>query len=69
MSEQILVDKKNRDAVEQALKDIYLKIEEETKKINGLLNTISTLEKRINELENMVRIHKAMSFGTGPSVK
>lgn len=66
---QIEVDKKNTAAVTQALEDIRKMQYEQQEKINGLMSTLSTLNQRMLELEQLVRVQKAMMFGNGPSVR
>jgi hypothetical protein len=66
---QLEVDKKNTAAVTQALEDIRKMQYEQQEKINGLLATLSTINQRMLDLEQMVRVQKAMMFGNGPSVR
>ena len=63
------LNKRNTETVEQALKDMYSKIQEQQIRIDGLLNTLSILSAKLNTLELTLMLQKAKSMGTGPSEK
>jgi hypothetical protein len=66
---QFEVNKKNTAAVSQTLEDFRAMHFEQQQRIDGLMSMIATLDKRMLELENLVRVQKAMMHGTGPSVR
>ena len=61
------LSRRNTETVEQALKDMYKKIQEQQVSINGLNTTIGSMYERMNALEKMVMLHKARITGTGPT--
>ena len=63
------LNKRNTGIIEQALKDMYKKIQEQQISINGLNTTMGSVYERINVLEKMIMLHKAKITGTGPTVK
>ena len=58
---------RNIKVVEQALEDMYKKIEEQQIRIDGLSNGMSSLMERQNFLERMVYEMKVKLTGTGPT--
>lgn len=66
---EVLLNRKNTNAVQQTLQHLSDKVYEQHQRIDGLMATISTLADKINKLELMIQIHKATTFGHGPSVK
>jgi hypothetical protein len=66
---QIEVDRKNTAAVIQALDELRSTCQTQQERIDGLISTVSTLHQRMLELEQLVRVQKAMTFGSGPSVR
>ncbi len=69
MITMIELNRRNTETAEQAIKDMYSKIEEQQTRINGLNATMSTMMDRMNQLEQMVHLQKIQSTGTGASVK
>ncbi len=63
------LNRRNTESVEQAIKDMYSKIEEQQTRINGLNNAMSTMMDRMNQIEQMVHSQKIQLTGTGASVK
>lgn len=63
------LNRRNTETAEQAIKDMYIKIEEQQIRISGLNNTMSTIMDRINQIEQMVHSQKIQLTGTGASVK
>jgi len=62
------VNQKNTMAVEQALKEMTKRIEDQEIHINGLNNTMSNFNERMNVLETFILLQKVKSTGSGPSV-
>ena len=61
------LNRRNTETTEQALKDMYKKIEEQQIRINGLNTTLSSMYERMNAIEKMVMLYKAKITGTGPT--
>ena len=59
------INHKNTEAVEQALKDMYKKIEEQHIRVDSLNNSMNSLMERQNSLERMVYGMKIKLTGTG----
>lgn len=63
------VNRKNTAAIEQALKEMIFKIEEQDKKITTMHTTLVSMSERMTSLENQIIIFKTRNIGTGPSVR
>jgi len=63
------VNKKNTAAVSQTLEEMRLKLAEQQQRIDGLISTMSTFSQRLGELEQLVRVQRAILQGTGPTVR
>lgn len=63
------LSKRNTLTVIQEIKAQNHKILEQQKQIDGLLNTISTLQQTINQLEHRILLWQSKQVGTGPTVK
>ena len=60
---------RNTITVEQALKEMSAQILSQQIRIDSFNNTMGTIYERMNQLEQMVFLHKVQSVGRGPSVK
>jgi hypothetical protein len=63
------ISRRNTASVELAMKALVTRVEEQQIRIDGLMNTNSTLAARIDALEMLVRTRQAASMGSGPTVK
>lgn len=62
------LNRRNTAAVEQQLKEQDKIIREQQVRIDGLLSSLSSLQERINLLEQSLNMMRAMLAGRGPSV-
>lgn len=62
------LNRRNTAAVEQQLKEQDKIIREQQIRIDGLLSSLSSLQERINLLEQSLNMMRAMLAGRGPSV-
>ena len=62
------INHRNTETVEQALKDMYIKIQTQQIRIDQLNAALSGMTERLNVLEQMLIIQKVKSMGSGPSV-
>jgi hypothetical protein len=65
----VLLNKKNTLAAQQAIAELNERLYKETERVTSLHATVSVLMERMNQLEQLVRVQKAMMQGTGPSVR
>ena len=63
------LNRRNTETVEEVVKDMYNKIQDQHVRINQLSVALTNMTERLNTLEKMLIIQKASSIGTGPSVK
>jgi uncharacterized coiled-coil protein SlyX len=63
------INRRNAAAVQQTLTGFSEKLNEQQVVVEGLLTMIRSMAERMIILEKMVLQQKAVSFGTGPSVK
>lgn len=68
ISEIQKLNHRNTITVEQALKQLTTKIENQQIRIDGLNSTMSIMAEKMNFLEKLIIEHKIKSIGTGPSV-
>jgi len=61
------LSRRNGATVEQALRQMTWKIEEQQQRIDGLVNSISTLVARMEALEQSVARQRIVSMGRGPT--
>lgn len=64
-----ILSKKNTLAFQQAIKDQNEQISLLKEQVKNLIQTIQTLNARLDSLEQVNRVQKATIFGHGPSVK
>lgn len=64
-----ILNKRNTETVEMALKDMYAKIYTQQITIDRMNNGMATLQERLNALEQQLIIQKVQLIGLGPSVK
>jgi 4-diphosphocytidyl-2C-methyl-D-erythritol kinase len=64
-----LLSRRNTIALQQALQRLQDKVDVQEKTIHGLQATIQTLSARLDSIELMTRVQKAMLSGTGPTVR
>jgi len=62
------LSRRNQAAVEQQLRELDIIVRDQQIRINGLINSISTLCKRIEELEQTVALLRINKIGNGPTV-
>lgn len=63
------ISRRNTDSFEQALKDVTKKMFEQQQRLDIMQASFSAICERLNSIEKMVLIQKAMSIGHGASVK
>lgn len=63
------ISRRNTITVEEALKDMYEKLYDKQNQIDLLNNSISSLQQRMNSLEQQLIIQKVQLTGLGPSVR
>ena len=63
------LNQRNTETVEQVLKELNNKLFEQQKRIDGILATFNSIMTRVESIERMVMIQKAISTGHGPSVQ
>ena len=61
------LSRRNGASVEQALRQMTGKIEEQQQRIDGLVNTMATLMARMDALEQSVARQRIASMGRGPT--
>lgn len=59
----------NIQAVQDALRMMNTKIEEQQTRINGLISTVSTMQGELTGLNQRFAIQQAKSFGSGATVR
>lgn len=62
------LNRRNTAAVEQQLKEQDKIIREQQVRIDGLVSSLSSLQERMNLLEQSLNMMRAMLAGRGPSV-
>jgi prefoldin subunit 5 len=62
------INRRNTETVEQVIKDMYNKIQEQHIRIDQLNTAISSMSERMNSLEQLLITYKVKSIGTGPTV-
>lgn len=58
----------NIQAVQQSIRMMNSKIDEQNVKINGFVSTISTMQTQLNSMNQRLAIQAAKSFGSGSTV-
>lgn len=66
---ELLLARRNGDAVGQTLRDFENRLQTQTKQIVELSAAVATLTQRVSDIETSLGHMRAKSFGTGPSVK
>lgn len=64
---QQILNKRNTASVQQSIDQLSQKIYDQDAKINGLLQTITTLNERVNALEQLTKLQKVLLTGRGPT--
>jgi hypothetical protein len=68
-SNERVLSKKNTLALEEAIKQLNVKMQEKEDKILGLQNTVASLTNRLDLLEQALMIQRVMAMGHGASVR
>ena len=63
------INRRNTKTFEEALRNVYDLLYEKQNQIDLLNNGISTLQNRLNSLEQQLIIQKVQLTGLGPSVR
>lgn len=63
------ITKKNTAAFQQGLEHLNVKVHEQQVRIDTLQAAMGAISEKINAMEKMLMVNKAMSIGNGPSVR